>query len=59
MTTYRDDFNEERTAREKMAEEKFQLSVSLKAKSEEIRQLKMKLNAQPAAINMQDDVSCH
>ncbi len=56
MSTYRDDFNEERKAREKMAGEKFQLELALKTKNEEIHLLKQKLNDQAARV-MQDDVS--
>ena len=59
VTTYKDDFIEERKSREKMAGEKFQLEAELEAKSEEIRQLKMELDAQAAATNVQEDVSGH
>ena len=57
VATYTDDFNEERKSREKMAGERFQLEAELEAKSEEIRHLKMELDAQAAAANVQEDVS--
>ncbi len=56
MVVYREDFNEERKAREAMAGEKYQLEEALKTKAEEIRGLKRQLNEQ-AAMAMQTDVS--
>ncbi len=56
MVVYREDFNEERKARETMAGEKYQLEEVIKTKTEEIRGLKRQLNEQ-AAMAMQTDVS--
>ncbi len=56
MVVYREDFNEERKAREAMAGEKYQLEEVIKTKAEEIRGLKRQLNEQ-AAMAMQTDVS--
>ena len=44
-------------AREKMAGEKFQLELALKAKNEEILALKQKLNDQAVMVLQDDDVS--
>ena len=44
-------------AREKMAGEKFQLELALKAKNEEILALKQKLNDQAVRVLQDDDVS--